>query len=72
MTPAPVKLLRLPAVRERLGGVSKVTIWRWRCAGKFPQSVELSPGCIAFIESEIDEFLAEKIAARDRRREVTP
>jgi prophage regulatory protein len=33
-------------------------------AGKFPQRVRLSPSTVAWVENEIDNFLAAKVAAR--------
>jgi prophage regulatory protein len=62
---APVRLLRLPEVRKRLGGFSKVWIWRARRAGRFPSPVRLGPHSIAWIESEIDQFLDERRRERD-------
>jgi prophage regulatory protein len=68
-TEAPACVLRWPAVQARIG-VSKVTVWRWRRAGKFPEPVQLGPHVVAWPEAEIDAWLAAKLAARDRK--VTP
>ncbi|WP_235884818.1 helix-turn-helix transcriptional regulator [Bradyrhizobium frederickii] len=43
---------------------SKVQLWRLERAGKFPQRVKLSPQRVAWIESEIDEWIAARISAR--------
>lgn len=43
---------------------SKVQLWRLERAGKFPLRVKLSPQRVAWIESEIDEWIAARIAAR--------
>jgi len=37
--------------------LSAVTIWRRVRAGDFPQSVQLSPGRVGWIESEVTEWL---------------
>ncbi|MCK1601064.1 AlpA family phage regulatory protein [Bradyrhizobium sp. 166] len=43
---------------------SKVQLWRLERAEKFPQRVRLSAQRVAWIESEIDEWIAARIAAR--------
>lgn len=34
-------------------------------AGEFPKPVQLSPGRIAFVETEVDEWIKRRIAERD-------
>ena len=43
---------------------SLITLWRWERAGKFPKRVRVSHSKVAWVESEIDEFLAKRIASR--------
>lgn len=43
---------------------SKVQLWRLERTGKFPRRVKLSAMRVAWIESEIDEWIAARIAAR--------
>ncbi|MEY9884953.1 helix-turn-helix transcriptional regulator [Bradyrhizobium sp. USDA 329] len=43
---------------------SKVQLWRLERAGKFPKRVRLSAQRIAWLEAEIDEWIAARIAAR--------
>jgi prophage regulatory protein len=62
---APPRLLRLPQVRDRIGGFSKVQIWRWRRVGRFPNPVRTGPGSVAWIEGDVDKWIADKIAARN-------
>jgi prophage regulatory protein len=50
--------------------LSKVQLWRNERAGKFPRRVVISHQRIAWIESEIDEFVAARIAARPAREPV--
>lgn len=45
--------------------LSKVQIWRLEKAGKFPRRVRVSANRIAWVESEIDAYLARKIEERD-------
>ncbi|WP_350355107.1 helix-turn-helix transcriptional regulator [Shewanella zhangzhouensis] len=35
-------------------------------AGYFPRSVKLGPRLVAWVENEIDEWIADKISNRDR------
>ncbi|TWA91098.1 helix-turn-helix transcriptional regulator [Bradyrhizobium stylosanthis] len=43
---------------------SKTQLWRLERAGKFPRRVKLSAMRVAWIETEIDEWIAARIAAR--------
>lgn len=54
-------LLRLPEVQRRTG-YSKAWIYRLLKDGKFPASIKIGSRAIAFIESEIDEWVAQRIA----------
>jgi len=38
-------------------GLSRVTLWRLEREGKFPQSVQVSPGRVAKIGREVKEFI---------------
>jgi prophage regulatory protein len=44
---------------------SKPHLWRLERDGKFPKRVPLGPGRYAYVESEIDGYIAALIAARD-------
>jgi len=62
-----MRLLRTKQVVEKLG-ISKAEIYRRRNSDPaFPRPVELSPGIVGFIESEIDTYRATFIARRDRK-----
>jgi prophage regulatory protein len=45
---------------------SKVHVYRLIAAGKFPRPVKIGEARIAFVESEVDEFIRARIAQRDR------
>ena len=62
-TRAPTRILRLPEVMARTG-LSRSTIYAWRVAGRFPQAVPLGTRCVGWIESEVEAWLRERIAAR--------
>lgn len=60
------RYVRLRELRARLGGVSRTTIWRWQRTGAFPKPVALGPNTVVWLESEIDAWVAERRAARNR------
>ncbi|HHQ6589359.1 TPA: helix-turn-helix transcriptional regulator [Serratia fonticola] len=60
-------LIRLTDVQRRTG-YSKAWIYRLMSQGKFPTSVKIGTRAIAFVESEIDEWVNERIA--ESRKEV--
>ncbi|WMT17298.1 AlpA family transcriptional regulator [Serratia fonticola] len=53
--------IRLPDVQRRTG-YSKAWIYRLMSQGKFPTSVKIGSRAIAFVESEIDEWVNQRIA----------
>ncbi|QBH98442.1 AlpA family transcriptional regulator [Limnobaculum zhutongyuii] len=60
-------LIRLSEVRRRTG-YSKAWIYRLISQKRFPQSVKIGIRSIAFVESEIDEWINQRIA--ESRKEV--
>ncbi|AEF47191.1 phage transcriptional regulator, AlpA [Serratia sp. AS12] len=60
-------LIRLPDVQRRTG-YSKAWIYRLMSEGKFPASVKIGTRAIAFVESEVDEWVNQRII--EARREV--
>ena len=61
MERAPTRLLRLGEVAARTG-LSRTTIYVWRIEGRFPQAVLLGTRNVGWIESEIEEWIRERIA----------
>jgi prophage regulatory protein len=60
-------LVRLSEVQRRTG-YSKAWIYRLMSHGKFPKSVKIGTRAIAFVESEIDEWINLRIA--ESRKDV--
>ena len=60
----PTRLLRLRAVLDRTG-LSRSGVYELMETGRFPARVRLSARSIAWVESEIDLWCAERIATRD-------
>ncbi|HGA9036601.1 TPA: helix-turn-helix transcriptional regulator [Salmonella enterica subsp. enterica serovar Java] len=59
-------LIRLTEVQRRTG-YSKAWIYRLMSNREFPASVKIGSRAIGFVESEVDEWIAERIAARDKK-----
>lgn len=64
ITYQPARLLRLPTVTERVG-LKRTAIYDMIRAGKFPKPVPLNDKSVGWLESEINEWIAERVAVRD-------
>lgn len=60
-------LIKLPEVMRRTG-CGKAWIYRLIQQKRFPTSVKIGSRSIAFIESEIDEWINARIAERDQAK----
>ena len=61
-SPSPTRLLRKPAVIDRVA-LSDTTIWRLERAGNFPRSIRISPGAVAWRESDIEAWIEKRAEA---------
>lgn len=59
-----LSLIRLSEVQKRTG-YSKAWIYRLLKEKRFPQSVKIRSRSIAFVESEVDEWINQRIEERD-------
>jgi len=59
-------LIRLDTVMARTG-LSRSTLYAYMREGRFPQSVAISERCVAWIESEISDWIADRIATTRKR-----
>jgi len=57
------RFLRLNQVVEKTG-ISRSTVYLYLKQGRFPEPVHLSERLVAWVESEIDNWMKERIAAR--------
>ena len=55
-----IRFLRISEV-EALTGLSRTTIYDWSADGRFPRPVRLSERAVRWIESEVVEWMAERI-----------
>lgn len=61
---SPRRTIRIRNVIEKTG-LAESSIWRLAHRGQFPMPVKLSPGCTAWFEHEIDEWLDGKGSQRE-------
>jgi prophage regulatory protein len=59
------RTIRIGPVSEKTG-LAESSIWRLVRLRQFPRPVKLSPGCTAWFEHEIDEWLDGKGSAREK------
>ena len=59
------RLIPYEALKGKCIPYSKPHLWRLERAGKFPKRVPIGAGRYAYIEAEVDEYIAQKIAERD-------
>lgn len=57
-------LIRLPEVQRRTG-YSKAWIYRLISQNRFPLAIKIGSRAIAFVESEVDEWISQRIEERD-------
>ena len=59
----PSRLIRRREVENRTG-LARSSIYDLIRAGRFPAPVRLTESTVAWVEQEVDDFIAERIAAR--------
>jgi len=61
------KMMRLIRLKEVMAytGLSRSTVYKFIEEGRFPKQIPLGDRAVAWVDSEIDEWVIEKIAARD-------
>ncbi len=58
-----LKFLRLHHVMDKTG-LSRQTIYRMIEIGEFPQTIKISAHAVGWISTEVDEWMADKLANR--------
>jgi prophage regulatory protein len=57
-----VNIIRLPALQEKLGGVSKATVYRMVKEGLLPRQINIGSRCTGWVEAQVDEMLLSRVA----------
>ena len=65
----PIRIVRLPAVQARTG-LAQSTIYVRVADGSFPQPIRLGARAVGWIESEVDAWIREQIAASRGRAQL--
>jgi predicted DNA-binding transcriptional regulator AlpA len=65
MTQEAPRLLAYEDLRPRGITLSKLQLWRLERLDRFPKRVRISDNRFGWVENEVDNFLRERIAARD-------
>lgn len=60
-----IRFIKLPEVKSKTG-TSKSNIYALAQKGEFPKPVKLSERSSAWIESEVDQWIEDRIAQRDQ------
>jgi len=58
------RIIRKPEVKRKTG-LPNSTIYELISQGKFPKQIKLSARSSGWLESEVEEWIAEKISERD-------
>lgn len=61
MTARIERILRLPEVLQRTG-LGRSTVYEAMGEGKFPKKIQLGTRAVGWLESDIDQWVAQKIA----------
>ncbi len=61
-----MRFLKLKEVMEKTA-LSRSAIYRKMNDGEFPQSVSLGDRAVAWVESEVQDWVIDKVAERDER-----
>jgi prophage regulatory protein len=62
------RLLRLADVRNRVP-YSRSTIYQLMAEGKFPKAISLGARAVAWLESDIEAWITERIEGSERTRQ---
>jgi len=57
------RIIRLPEAIKKTG-LSRSTIYTLVKRGDFPKQITLTPRTMGFLESEVDQWLADRVSAR--------
>ena len=47
-------------------GLGRSSIYKYMSSGEFPRSISLGDRAVAWVESEVHDWMAEKLAMRDK------
>lgn len=59
-----MRIIRLKEVMDTTG-LARATVYKFMALGTFPESVPLGDRCVGWVESEVQDWILERIAQRD-------
>ncbi|MCW2474517.1 MULTISPECIES: AlpA family transcriptional regulator [unclassified Symbiopectobacterium] len=62
------QLLRLKQVREKTG-LKRSQIYLYMKTDDFPKSIKIGPTSVAWLESEINEWIEQKLSGRSQKKQ---
>ena len=65
-----MKLHTLPSVREKVG-LSTSVIYARVAEGSFPQPIRIGERQVAWLESELDEWIEKRVVERHKHKPIT-
>lgn len=61
------RLLRLPEVEMKVG-LRRNAIYERQAAGTFPKSISLGGKSVAWLEEEVNQWIADRVSERDNNK----
>ncbi len=58
-------VIRWPELRRELRA-DRSTVWRWQRSQGFPKPVRIGPNSVGWLRSEVNAWLAARVAIRDQ------
>jgi prophage regulatory protein len=59
------KFIRFPEVQEKIGGLSRTTVWRLEKKGLFPKRRKLTSRAVAWVKAEVDAWVQARNIGND-------
>ena len=63
-------ILEFDEVQREAGNVSRTTLWRMWRKGNFPKPIQISPGRVGWLESEVNEWKVARSSLRHTERKA--
>lgn len=60
-----MRIIRLKEVMD-LTGLARSTIYKFISGGLFPKPISLGDRCVGWLESEVHDWILDKVKARDQ------
>jgi prophage regulatory protein len=55
------KIIRFPALQEKLGNISRSTIDRWEASKAFPKRINLGRNSVGWLLADVDKWVADRL-----------